>query len=143
MLFYSRKDIFFYTIIYGVVVFLLAIALNFHLTYKEEPKLGFDITMGLTVLLVLSCLHLTKYRITTEKFSYVCGPFFGSIKTDNITEVIVGKMLWVGLRVGTAQNGLILKYENGIFGEIYISPKTNELFIEELLKHNPNIKITQ
>ncbi len=55
-------------------------------------------------------------------------------------EVIKGKTLWVGLKPATARKGLIIKY--GKFDEIYISPQTNDEFINRLLELNDAIKIT-
>ena len=141
MKFSSRQDPLFIVIIYGVI--LITLSTEYHLFFGESvksPSIWFHIVEFSVVLLLLSLIHRTRYKITPDKFSYVCGPFFGSIKVDDIKEIVVGKTLWVGMRPATARNGLIIKCHKHY--EIYISPKTNESFIEELLKHNPSVKIT-
>ena len=74
----------------------------------------------------------TNYELTTSEFKYKSGPIKGAIKLDDITEIIKGKSLWVGLKPATARNGLIIKYQK--YEEIYISPKTNDLFISKILE---------
>ena len=54
----------------------------------------------------------------------------GKIEIKEIREVIKGKTLWVGLKPATARKGLIIKY--GKFDEIYMSPQTNDEFINRL-----------
>ncbi len=72
---------------------------------------------------------------------YKSGPFNGKISIDRITEIVKGKTLWVGFRPATSRKGLIVKYDK--YNEIYISPKTNESFIEKILELNGKIKITE
>ena len=45
------------------------------------------------------------------------------------------------LKPATALKGLIIKYNK--YDEIYISPKTNESFVAEILKLNPEVKINR
>lgn len=145
MKFYSRKDPLFFIIIYGLVVFLGYEMYSKSLIYTSYDAVDFWVLSWVVVIVffMLSMLHGTRYRLNNEKLFFRCGPFFGSIKIKSITEIIVGKTLWVGMRPATARNGLIVKYKGGLWGEIYISPKTNEAFVEEILKHNSNIKITR
>ncbi|MGB5553196.1 MAG: PH domain-containing protein [Flavobacteriaceae bacterium] len=83
----------------------------------------------------------TNYELSKEDgLIYRSGPFNGKIKMNRITEIIKGKTLWVGFRPATARKGLILKYDT--YNELYISPKTNERFIEKILEFNTEIKIT-
>ena len=143
MKFTSRKDSLFFILIYGIVIYQLYTIYHFYSISKSYDSLIWpSIVMALVSLFILSMLHGTSYKITAEKISYRCGPLFGSIKMNDIKEIVVGKTLWVGMRPATARKGLIIKYKRG-FGEIYISPKTNESFVDEILKHNPEIKITK
>lgn len=48
--------------------------------------------------------------------------------------------MWTGLKPATARNGLIIKYNK--FDEIYISPETNDTFVDKILELNGNIVIT-
>ena len=141
MKFTSREDTLFFVIIYGMIAYIMYVAFKF-LDTAQPQDVWVYILMFLVVVFMLSLLHFTKYKLTKENLSYRCGPFFGSIKVNDIKEIVVGKTLWVGMRPAKARKGLIVKYKKG-FGEIYISPKTNESFVEELLKLNPEIKITK
>jgi hypothetical protein len=47
--------------------------------------------------------------------------------------------MWVGRKFGLASKGMIISYNR--FDEIYFTPKEQDLFLEELQKINPNIKI--
>jgi len=82
----------------------------------------------------------TYYELTQTFLKYNCGPIKGKIQIKEIREVIKEKTLWVGLKPATARKGLIIKY--GKFDEIYISPETNDEFINSLLKLNDAVKIT-
>ena len=82
----------------------------------------------------------TKYELTKTYLKYKSGPIRGKIELKKITQIIKNKTLWVGIKPATAKNGLIIKYEK--YNEIYISPKTNETFIKQILKLNSGIKIT-
>lgn len=82
----------------------------------------------------------TSYKLSEDELFYRCGPIKGKIEISKITEIIKRKTLWVGLKPATARNGLIIKYNK--YDEIYISPETNELFIEKILEINGKIKIS-
>lgn len=84
----------------------------------------------------------TNYELTQKDgLIYRSGPFRGKINAGRITEIVKGKTLWVGFRPATSRKGLIIKYDQ--YNEIYISPKTNESFIEKILELNGEIKITE
>ena len=142
MKFNSRKDPVFSFFILGINAFLIGITL-YGIGKGELEK--DDYWMLLLVSAVIGLLFWlyfgTNYELTKEHgLRYRCGPFRGEIHVDRITEIIKGKTLWVGFRPATARNGLIVKYDT--YNEIYISPKTNESFIEKILKLNGQIKIT-
>ncbi len=82
----------------------------------------------------------TEYELTQTELKYKSGPIRGKIEIERINKIIKGKNLWSGLKPATARNGLIIKY--GKYDEIYISPKTNDTFIDKILELNKNIKIT-
>lgn len=102
------------------------------------PSTGISI---LTAIWLLWVLLSTQYGIDDEHLSYQFGPTKGKIKINEIKEVIVGETQWTGFKkFGLAQNGLIVKYR---FSDLYISPITNDTFVQELLKVNPKIKVIQ
>ena len=136
--FKSKKDKLFTAITIGIVVFCIGIII------KTGFATGLDKWSVLILLLVCGFLlwsyYGTYYELTQKQIKYNCGPIKGKIEIKEIREVIKGKTLWVGLKPATARKGLIIKY--GKFDEIYISPQTNDEFINRLLELNDAIKIT-
>jgi len=49
--------------------------------------------------------------------------------------------MWSGTKPALARNGLIIKFNK--YDEIYIAPERNNELISDLLKVNPEIKITE
>lgn len=92
-----------------------------------------------TVLTAILLLPRPKYSIDNSYFYYKAGLINGKIAIENIRKIEVGKTLWVGFKPATARKGLIVHYNK--YDEIYISPDSNENFINELLQYNPNIHL--
>tara|TARA_B110000211_G_scaffold128820_1_gene148005 strand:+ start:214 stop:651 length:438 start_codon:yes stop_codon:yes gene_type:complete len=139
--FKSTKDVLFQALILGIVGGCISLIVSVGLAT------GLDKSSYVTIsLLLLVCAFLlwsyygTYYELTQKQIKYNCGPIKGKIEIKEIREVIKGKTLWVGLKPATARKGLIIKY--GKFDEIYISPQTNDEFINRLLELNDAIKIT-
>lgn len=139
----ARKDIYFVLIIFSAVSLLVWFAALGFTNESANVPLVINLFNVVVILFLLSLFFSTHYYLDETVFKYRSGPFFGKIKIENINEVIVGKYLWVGMRPATAFGGLIIKYKGGSWGEIYISPENNEEFIDNLIKYNPNIKITR
>lgn len=83
----------------------------------------------------------TYYQLENAQLKYKSAFIKGSINIFDIGEVVVGKTQFVGLKPALATKGLIIKYNR--WDEIYISPEKETVFLEELLKVNPKIKITK
>jgi hypothetical protein len=83
----------------------------------------------------------TKYILKEKKIFYNSGQFRGAIAIDSIKKIErhSGLMVPVTFKPALNTKGLIIHYNN--FDDIYISPKQEESFLEELLKVNPNIEI--
>jgi hypothetical protein len=142
MKFESKKDILFSTIILGLNTFLIGIML-FGLisgTLKKHEYWTIILVFGVVGLLFWMYFG-TNYELSKDGFIYRNGPINGKISVNRITEIVKGKTLWVGLRPATSRKGLIVKYDK--YNEIYISPKTNEAFIEKILELNNKIKISE
>ncbi len=99
-----------------------------------------DILMLIVAVLLLWLNFGTEYELNKTELNYKSGPIRGKIEIENIKEIIIGKNLWTGLKPATARNGLIIKYNK--YDEIYISPQTNETFVNKILEFNKKIKIT-
>ncbi|MEO5776019.1 MAG: PH domain-containing protein [Flavobacterium sp.] len=141
MKFKSRKDNFFKFFVLGLSGLFIAIIL-IQIFFQRE-KFEFIFTAILMVMLIglLFWLYFgTEYELSETELKYKSGPIRGKIKIEEITEIMKAKTLWSGLKPATARNGLILKYRK--FEVIYISPETNDIFINKILEINNNIKIT-
>ena len=143
MKFKSRKDSFFRAVIFGLNAVLVGIIILI-LMNEETAKHAYWVLLPIAAVvgLLFWLFFGTHYELTQENgLVYQSGPIHGKIGLDRITEIIKGKTLWVGLRPATARKGLIVKYDK--FNEIYISPDTNESFIEKILELKGHIKITE
>ncbi|MDO6854037.1 PH domain-containing protein [Cellulophaga lytica] len=142
MIFKSRKDNLFKGVMI-VVILLLCLILFFSIfdEVKTTNHIVSIVVNALVLCLLLWVFYGTSYKLTSTALSYKSGPFKGEIAITDIHQIIKGKTLWVGLKPATASKGLIIKYNK--FDEVYISPKTNDSFITEILKHNSTIKIIE
>ncbi len=141
MKFRSRKDPLFQLVTFSVCI-ILTIVVFMRIT-SDTPLFGAfllgDIVGILVVIYLLWIYFDTSYELTETSLKYRSGLIRGSIATDSIIEVIKGTSLWSGIKPATARKGLIIKYKG--FQEIYISPETNDLFVEKLLEFNKDVKI--
>lgn len=142
MKFRSKKDGLFTIAILGINIFLIVIAI-YGLRNREMAHHEYwPIIPILAVVSLLFWLFFgTYYQLSKDGIHYQCGPIKGIVNLDQIHEIVKGKTLWVGMRPATSQKGLIIKYSE--YDEIYISPKTNDAFITEILKLKADIKITE
>jgi hypothetical protein len=109
----------------------------------QEPSIYiFNVIVILIVISLIWILLDTKYILKENKIFYNSGPFRGTIAIENIRKIQHHSGIIVPVTFKPALNtkGLIIHYNS--FDDIYISPKKEDLFLEELLKVNPNIEIT-
>lgn len=144
MKFKSRKDVL-NTVTYWIcLLFILTVIPFIWIEETESLAVKIFVTILLTAVssFMISLFYGTFYEINSDEILIQNGPINGKIKINSIKEIISNTTMWVGFwKPATAMNGLIIKYNK--FDEIYISPKTNKKFIEEILKINPEIKITR
>tara|TARA_B110000091_G_scaffold170053_1_gene182536 strand:+ start:83 stop:520 length:438 start_codon:yes stop_codon:yes gene_type:complete len=139
--FKSTKDVLFQALILGIVGGCISLIVSVGLATGLDKSSYVTISLLLLIsAFLLWSYYGTYYELTQKQIKYNCGPIKGKIEIKEIREVIKGKTLWVGLKPATARKGLIIKY--GKFDEIYISPQTNDEFINRLLELNDAIKIT-
>jgi hypothetical protein len=138
MKFKSRKGASFKILLVGAFVFFILLKL---IGYKITGYKIFwpDAIMVLLLVMLLWLYFGTEYELTPSHLKYRSGPLRGKVEIQKIKEIIKNTTLWSGLKPATANNGLIIKYG---YDEIYISPESNDLFIENILQLNPGIKIT-
>ncbi len=103
----------------------------------------FSWTFSLLILIPIALMAFnyfsTYYIIKNKLLIYRSGLIKGSIPIDEIREVEPDKTLWAGLKPALASKGILIHYNK--FDEIYVAPINNAVFISELSKLNPNIKI--
>lgn len=139
MKFRSRNDLFVQFVIYGAIAVMLIPlypAIDGKLNVAAIAMIIFCLSISG---LLLWILFDTWYIIDNKHVTYRSGPLSGKIEIEKIHTVISGKNLYVGFRPATARKGVTVKY--GKYDDIYFSPETNETFIAELLKQNPEIKV--
>lgn len=141
MRFRSRKDTTFKLITAGYsLLFAILFGESFlYVSFSEDYFIVFDIIILILWILVLWSFFDTSYKFRKNKLIYRSGPRFGTIELDSIDKLLVGKTAWSGKRYATARKGLVIYYEND--NQIYISPKTNDSFVEYITKLNPSIEV--
>ena len=101
----------------------------------------FNSIMTLIIATLIWILFDTKYSIKEGIIYFNSGPFRGNININSIKKIERHSGIIVPVTFKPALNfkGLIIHYNS--FDDIYISPVEEALFLEELLKVNPNILI--
>ena len=139
--FKSKKDFLYQLITLGIVGFCISMVVVEGVGTELDKWNFITINISLFVCGFLLWIYYgTYYVLTQTHLKYNCGPIKGKIEIKEIREIIKDKTLWVGLKPATARKGLIIKY--GKYDEIYISPETNDKFINHILELNDAIKIT-
>jgi hypothetical protein len=108
---------------------------------EAPPIYIFNTIMIGIISMIIWILLDTKYNIIEEILYYYSGPFRGKININSIRKIErhSGLIVPVTYKPALDTKGLIIHYNS--FDDIYISPKKQEIFIQELLKINPNIKV--
>lgn len=142
MKFKSTKSLFIIILVYGLSIFMIGLCIEGFVSHGVTfSNLAlYSIMLCSTSLLLFLMLYYTGYELRDNILYYHSGIVKGEIAVSRITEVIKGKTLYVGLKPATGTKGLIIKYDK--YEEIYISPQTNDTFIDALLKIKSDIVIT-
>jgi hypothetical protein len=82
----------------------------------------------------------TFYKIQGDNLMYHSAFLGGKITIGKIKEIKKDRTMWVGVRPALATRGLIIKYNT--YDETYIAPEDNNELVDDLLKINPEIKVT-
>ncbi len=140
--FKSRKDPLFSVSIIGIACLLIGMDVYSFILYQDWSLVqALSLSISLVVAgLILWVYFQTNYSLSKEDgMTYKCGPLSGKIELNRIREIVKGKTLWVGFKPATSRKGLIVKYDK--YEEIYISPESNESFIQKILELDSTIKI--
>ena len=140
-LFTSSKN--YYSVgIMWVIAIGLFIVLFVNKPDAQEPSIYIFYAIIVPIIVALVWILLdTKYILKENKIFFYSGPFRGSIAIDSIKKITHHSGIIVPVTFKPALNtkGLIIHYNS--FDDIYISPKQEDLFLEELLKVNKNIEV--
>lgn len=138
--FKSRKDLSFKIFIFGLTLTIVSFSI-FEISlngFQDYTVILYPSACGFIAFL-LWIYYGTSYALSKDYLEYRSGPIRGRISILSISKIVANTTMWSGLKPATAKNGLIIKFNR--FNEIYISPETNETFIIEVLRLNPNIEI--
>jgi len=138
--FIKKRNLFF---IYGVIVLMIAesciaiIDTNF-------SKLIATIAIIVNITIISSLLFFlfrTQYSINGSELACTYGPFSRKIDIKTIHKIefhngIIVPSTW---RMSINTSGLIVYYNK--YDDVYISPKNQDSFLENIVKVNPEIKI--
>ena len=139
--FVSSKNIFSCAILWIIALGLLIIIFIEKPEAEAPPIYIFNTIMIGIISMIIWILLDTKYNIYEEILYYYSGPFRGKINIYSIRKIEhhSGLIVPVTYKPALDTKGLIIHYNS--FDDIYISPKDEDVFLEELLKINPNIKV--
>lgn len=122
------------------LLFILLIGGSFlFVDFSVNYIIGFDSVIIVIWLLILWIFLDTSYSIKGRYLTVRSGPFIKKLKISSITKIIVGKTSSSGSIYATGRRDLVIYYKKN--REIYISPKTNEVFLDDIQKIKPNLNV--
>lgn len=108
-------------------------------TFVEKP---FILLPSMIPLVLITWAYFgTVYKIEENHLMYRSAFLRGKIAIQEIKEIQKGKTMWSVVKPAIARKGLIIKY--GKYEEIYIAPESNDEMVADLLKINPEIKVSK
>ena len=81
----------------------------------------------------------TAYILTDGFLVYRSGPLRGKIPIETISEIHGHVHSWSGIRPALSFEYLKIRYKGS--REVFIAPREEQSFIEDLKKHNPTIVV--
>ncbi|MFT5581614.1 MAG: hypothetical protein ACI9XP_000932 [Lentimonas sp.] len=142
--FKSKIDKFFKSLL--IVCFALGfiMSLAVYLLEKEDNVLEAFLTVGLFLMLFVLFIILVKYtfyEVHDDQLVLKSAFVKRKMSYEEITKIIVGKKWYVGLKLSTANKGIVICYGDNL--EVFISPEKEAEFIEALKQKNSLILIQQ
>jgi len=135
----SSKNTFTVVILWSFVILMLAL-LVIGLQMEHLSLLPISI-LSFVVALIVWVLLDTRYVIKQHFLLYRSGPFRGRIDIEKIKKIkyFSGMNVPVTMKPALDTKGYIITYNN--VDDVYVTPKSSDIFIQELLKINPNIEV--
>jgi len=139
--FFSSKNSYTCSILWIIAIGLLIVVFIEKPEGEVPPIFIFNSIMVSIVAALIWILLDTKYCIIEEIITFNSGPFRGKININSIRKIErhSGLIVPVTYKPALGTKGLIIYYNK--FDDIYISPKEEEVFLEELIRINPNIEV--
>ncbi len=139
--FVSSKNILSCAPLWIIAIGLLIVVLIEKPEAEGPPIYIFNLIMTGVISMIIWILLDTKYSIKEEILYFYSGPFRGKININSIRKIErhSGLIVPVTYKPALDTKGFIIHYNS--FDDIYISPIQDALFLEELLKINPTIKV--
>ncbi|MBB1138884.1 PH domain-containing protein [Myroides sp. WP-1] len=133
----KRKGFFIYLVLTSIFPIIIL--------FSHEGNLNtiwFDLLLSsIPFCLLLWIYFSTSYWIQDNHLYYRSAFIRGKIDIIRITEIQLGKTLWVGLKPALSTKGMIIKYNT--YDEIYLAPVNNETLTDALVKINPDIELSK
>lgn len=142
MNFASKKDTWFFLIIWGSTFFIMLASItelvSQEIQFSWGEAIGF-FSIIITVILLLWIWFGTYYRICDGVIKIRCGPFRSKIKIREIKKIKKVKNPLASPALSFDK----LEILYGKYDVVCISPKKEEQFINVLLKDNPQIELDE
>ena len=122
------------------ILLLSIIAITWIPVLYDQNLFFISIAIVITALFVWIWLG-TSYDIREDYLLYRSGPIKGKIRIDNIKELSCNVHAWTGKRFALSFNYLKIRYN--VNDDLYIAPKDDKRFIEDLKKVNSNIALNE
>ncbi len=143
MVFRSKIDSFY--IRFTLVAILLIAAASFvPLLFEGVPLLDFvivTIAFVVTTALILWVIFFIRYVFLETHLLVKAGPFRSRIPYHSILKVSPTRDVFTGYRLLASRDALELINNKTMFGTVKISPEEQTLFIAELKKRCPELKL--
>ncbi|WP_052476212.1 PH domain-containing protein [Cohnella kolymensis] len=144
MKFKVKRDSFYKRLLTIMLVFVNSILivpiLFFEDTNVQDVLIVIGIAVVISVFLVWIMMDIT-YEFRQDHLYVRGGPVKSLIKYEDITRISFHPNIWFGYRIMSARDAIEIHYKTGVLGSIKISPEPQQLFVDELKKRNPEIKV--
>ncbi|MBU9673874.1 PH domain-containing protein [Planococcus sp. CP5-4] len=143
MVFHSKIDSFFIRFLIAAILFIAAVSF-IPLLFENAPFSAFvivTVTFFVTTALILWITFAIQYVFLENHLLVKAGPFRSRIPSDSILKVSPTRDIFTGYRLLSSRDALELINNTTIFGTVKISPENQDVFIAELQKRCPGLKL--
>jgi uncharacterized membrane protein YdbT with pleckstrin-like domain len=129
-----------------IIILIIVDSIIFIPTFFVDDHTSWD-WMALVLIAFLTTAFLIwiwadiRYEMREDYLFVKGGPFRSRIAYNDITRITMSKNIWFGYRLLASMDAIEIHYKTGLLGSVKISPEEREVFIEELKKRNPSIKV--